>query len=213
MKKYKSYMRVGTGLWALDTGAGMTQINLSDALVAYLTELFKDYELPAKSGLLQTVKVFAQYLPQPKAVEVTVDDDNNDSDTEAITPEGYSPEDIESLFPCVIVKFDEMTDKEEGPLDQSLIKINFLVGTYDESPDCQGYRDVLNIIETMRQELLSMPGRVLAKKYRLALPAKHYLFEDPTFPVYFGVMESTWETGRPLMRNPRGGDLGWPERL
>ena len=101
--KYKSYMRVGTGLWALDTGAGMTQINLIDALVAYLTELFKDYELPAKSGLLQTVKVFAQYLPQPKEVEVAVNDDD-DSESEAITPEGYSPEDIESLFPCVIVK-------------------------------------------------------------------------------------------------------------
>ncbi len=201
MAKYKSYMNVGTGLWALDKGVGMTQLGLIDALVAYLTELFKDYELKAKSGLLQTVKVFAQYLPQPKEVEVTVDDED-----EQVTPEGYSAEDIESLFPCVIVKFDEMTDKEEGPLDQSLIKINFLVGVYDEAADCQGYRDVLNIIETMRQELLSMPARVLAKKYRLALPMKSYLFEDSTFPVYFGVMESTWETGRPLMRNPRGGD-------
>ncbi len=188
----------------------MTQINLIDALVAYLTELFKDYELTAKSGLLQTVKVFAQYLPQPKPIEVAGDDE---SETQTVTPEGYGPEDIESNFPCVIVKFDEMTDKEEGPLDQSLIKINFLVGTYDESPDCQGYRDVLNIIETVRQELLAMPARVLVKKYRLALPMKSYLFEDPTFPVYFGVIESTWETGRPLMRNPRGGDLGWPQRL
>lgn len=207
-------MNVGTGLWALDRGVGMTQLGLIDALVEYLTELFRNYELKAKSGLLQTVKVFAQYLPQPKEVEVTVDDDDeSESETQTVTPEGYSPEDIESLFPCVIVKFDEMTDREEGPLDQSLIKINFLVGTYDESSDCQGYRDVLNIIETMRQELLSMPARVLAKKYRLALPMKSYLFEDSTFPVYFGVMESTWETGRPLMRNPRGGDYGWPERL
>ena len=217
MKKYKNYMNVGTGLWSLDKGDGMTELNLLDALVEKLTDLFRNEELTGKSGLLQPVRVFAQYLPQPKPAEVTVDDDDDTESetesTETITPEGYSPEDIESLFPCVIVKLDEATDKEEGSLDQTRIKVVFLVGTYDESPDCQGYRDVLNIIETIRQELLSMPGRVLAKRYRLEMPLKNYLFDEQAWPVYFGVVESSWETGRPLMREPRGGDYLCPKRL
>ena len=175
----------------------MTSLNLLDALVSRLTELFANYELQAKSGLLQTVKVFAQYLPQPKSAEV-----NDDDDTESITePQGYSADDIESLFPCVVVKLDDMTDKEEGSLDAVRINARILVGIYDESPDCQGYRDVLNIIEVIRQDLLTMPARVLAKKYRLEMPLKSYLLDEQAFPIYFGQIESVWETGRPLMPN------------
>ena len=194
MKKYKPYMRVDTGLWALDRGMGMTALNLLDAIVLRLRELFAGYELKAKSGLLQNVKVFAQYLPQPQTVEV-----KDDEDEEQITPQGYGPEDIETLFPCVVVKIDEMTDKEEGSLDATRIGVRLLVGTYDDSPDCQGYRDVLNIIETIRQDFLTMPARVLAKRYRLEMPLNSYLFDEQAFPIYFGQIESVWETGRPLM--------------
>lgn len=187
-------MRVGSGLWALDRGEGMTALNLLDALVSRLKELFAGYELQAKSGLLQTVKVFAQYLPQPSSPEV------NDDETDSITePQGYTTDDIENNFPCVIVKVDEMTDKEEGTLDATRINVRILAGIYDESPDCQGYRDVMNIIEVVRQDLLTMPARVLAKRYRLEMPLKSYVFEDQPWPIYFGQIESTWETGRPLM--------------
>ena len=200
MRSYKPYMNVATGLWSLDKGDRMTELFLLDALVARLTELFRDYELTAKSGLLQTVKVFAQYLPQPSAVTVKPKDD-----TESTTPQGYAPSDIESNFPCVIVKLDEATDREEGTLTQTRVNVRILVGTYDESADCQGYRDVLNIIEVIRQDLLTLPGRVLDKRYRLEMQLKHYLFDDQPWPIYFGQIETVWETGRPLMpRNFEG---------
>ena len=177
----------------------MTGLNLLDALVARLTELFKNYELTAKSGLLQNVKVFAQYLPQPKEVTVNTDDDDEET---AIEPQGYGPADIEENFPCVIVKFDEATDREEGTLDASRTSIIFLVVTYDESPDRQGYRDVLNIIDTVTQELLTLPARVLDRRYRLEMPLKSYLLDEYDSPVYFGVIETIWETGRPMMPKP-----------
>ena len=194
MRTYKPYMKVGTGLWALDKGDGMTGLNLLDALVAYFQELFRDYELKAKSGLMQNVKVFAQYLPQPKAVTIKPKDDS-----ENIEPQGYTATDIESNFPCIIVKVDEETDREEGTLTQTRINVRILVGTYDESSDCQGYRDVLNIIEAIRQDLLTLPARVLDKRYRLEMPLKSYLFDDQAWPIYFGQIEAVWETGRPLM--------------
>ena len=200
MRKYKPYMRVGTGLWALDRGAGMIEINLLDALVAELTQLFKDYELPAKSGLLQTVKVFPQYLPQPSEIEV-IDDESGDESENTTTPQGYAPADIEANFPCIIVKLNELTIKEEGTLDKYRLNVNMLVGTYDESSDCQGYRDVLNIMERTRDYLLTMPNCVLAHSYQLQTPMKSYLFDDQPWPIFLGQIETLWETGRPLMPN------------
>ena len=197
---YKPYMNVSTGLWTFDKGDGMTELNLLDALVSRLTEKFTAYELTAKSGLLQTVRVFAQYLPQPSGITLKPKDDSD-----SIVPQGYTSTDIESNFPCVIVKLDEATDSEEGTLTQTRVNVRFLVGTYDESADCQGYRDVLNIIEVIRQDLLTLPGRILDQRYRMEMPLKHYLFDDQPWPIYFGQIESVWETGRPLMpRNFEG---------
>ena len=207
MKKYKPFMRVGTGLWSLDKGAGMIKIGLLDALVAFLEEVFADYQLPAKSGLMQNVRVFAQYMPQPGAVEVNEENESADSEedeaaeTNATEPLGYSATDIESNFPCVIVKFEDCTIKEEGSIDAVRINVSFLVGTYDESADCQGYRDVVNIIDKIEQEILALPARVLNQRYRLEMPLKDYLPPEQPYPIHLGVIESVWETGRPLMHN------------
>ncbi|MBQ6738478.1 MAG: hypothetical protein IJP41_08510 [Synergistaceae bacterium] len=207
MKKYKPYMRVGTGLWSLDKGRKMTELGLIDALVAFLKKIFADYQLPAKSGLLQNVQVFAQYMPQPEAVEVSTDDEDETEETDTTEPLGYTATDIESNFPCVIVKFEECTIKEEGSIDAVRINVSFLVGTYDESADCQGYRDVLNIIDKIEQEILELPARVLAQKYRLEMPLKDYLPPEQPYPIYLGVIETVWETGRPLMPNHPGCEI------
>lgn len=207
MKKYKPYMRVGTGLWSLDKGRKMTELGLIDALVAFLKKIFADYQLPAKSGLLQNVQVFAQYMPQPEAVEVSTDDEDETEETDTTEPLGYTATDIESNFPCVIVKFEECTIKEEGSIDAVRINVSFLVGTYDESADCQGYRDVLNIIDKIEQEILELPARVLAQRYRLEMPLKDYLPPEQPYPIYLGVIETVWETGRPLMPNHPGCEI------
>ena len=207
MKKYKPYMRVGTGLWSLDKGRKMTELGLIDALVAFLKKIFADYQLPAKSGLLQNVQVFAQYMPQPEAVEVNTDDEDETEETGTTEPLGYTATDIESNFPCVIVKFEECTIKEEGSIDAVRINVSFLVGTYDESADCQGYRDVLNIIDKIEQEILELPARVLNQRYRLEMPLKDYLPPEQPYPIYLGVIETVWETGRPLMPNHPGCEI------
>lgn len=219
MKKYKPYMRVGTGLWALDKGAVMIKLGLIDALVAFLKEVFAEYQLPAKSGLLQNVRVFAQYMPQPEAVEVNTDDNDEENEsadtdeneettnTNTTEPLGYSATDIESNFPCVIVKFEDCTIKEEGSIDAVRMKVSILVGTYDESADCQGYRDVVNIIDKIEQEILALPARVLKQRYRLEMPLKDYLPPEQPYPIYLGVIESVWETGRPLMPNHPGCEI------
>ena len=171
----------------------MIEINLLDTLVSELRELFNDYELPSKSGLLQNVRVFAQYMPQPSAIEANSDNEEN------TIPFGYSETDIEANFPCIVVKLDDTTIKEENTMDAVRINVRFLIGTYDDSPDCQGYRDVLNIIERTKQYLLGIPSRILQARYQLKMPMISYLFDEQAWPVYFGQIETVWETGRPLM--------------
>ena len=146
-------------------------------------------------------------MPQPEAVEVNTDDDEETAEEDTTEPLGYSATDIESNFPCVIVKFEECTIKEEGSIDAVRINVSFLIGTYDESADCQGYRDVLNIIDKIEQEILELPARVLAQRYRLEMPLKDYLPPEQPYPIYLGVIETVWETGRPLMPNHPGCEI------
>lgn len=172
----------------------MIALMLMDALVTHLQALFKDYNLPSKGGKVQTVKVFPQFLPQPKGVTLKPRGGNG-SDEQG--EQEYGPTDFESNFPCILVKLDEGRDKEENVPDATRIDIRILVGTYDASPDCQGYRDVLNILERIRQDLLT--SRYLERKYRLEMPFKWYLFEDQPWPIFFGQIETVWEAGRPQM--------------
>lgn len=175
----------------------MIALMLLDALVARLQMLFKDYSLLGKSGQVQTVKVFPQFLPQPKGVTLKPRGGNGNDDDGEDGEQEYGPADFESNFPCIIVKLDEGRDKEENAPDATRIDIRILVGVYDASPDCQGYRDVLNILERIRQDLLT--SRYLERKYRLEMPCKWYLFEDQPWPIFFGQIETVWETGRPQM--------------
>ena len=170
----------------------MTALNLLDAIVARLHSIFSDYALPTKSGSEKKIKVFAQFLPRPKGPTVKprgADEEPQDDQ--------YGPDDFEENFPCVIVKFDEGVDKEENAPDATRISVRILIGAYDPSPDEQGYRDVMNIMEKVRLELLS--DRLLNRRYRLEMPFKWYLFEDQPWPIFFGQIETAWETGRPAM--------------
>ena len=62
---------------------------------------------------------------------------------------------------------------------------------------------MLNIIEAIRQDLLSMPARILEKRYRLEMPFRSGLVDDDLYPLYFGYIDTVWESGRPMM--PRFG--------
>ena len=171
----------------------MIALNLLDALVARFQVLFSGCALPAKGGKEKSIKVFSQYLPQPKGPTVKPGGQAENEELEGV----YGPEDFEANFPCVVVKISEGTDKEENVLDATRIAARILIGVYDESPDCQGHRDVMNLLETIRRELLTT--RYLERKYKLAMPFKWYLFEDQPWPVFFGQIETAWETARPMM--------------
>lgn len=176
----------------------MTRVELINALTGGLRHLLKGYTLPSRlqgvdgiepsmQVIQQEVKVFAQYLPQPSGITFA------DKSTGL---KNYTADDYESNFPCVIVKLDDMTDTEENSREHSSVKVNILAGVYDESPECQGYIDLLNLQEHIRKWLLE--ERVLARKFLLKMPMTSHLDESETWPVYFGTMSMTYELARPV---------------
>ena len=102
----------------------MIALMLLDALVSRLQVLFKDYSLPGKSGQVQTVKVFPQFLPQPKGVTLKPRGGNgNDEEDE----QEYGPADIESNFPCIVVKLNEGYERNPNRKTKNPPNINFFV--------------------------------------------------------------------------------------
>ena len=167
----------------------MNEIDLQDSMCETLEELFSGYQLLNKGGNLQEIQIFAQYVPQPSGITI--------HSRESTGIKNYSESDYESNFPCIVVILNECEDKEERRVDSSLVKMTLLFCVYDDSPECQGYRDLLNMQERVRNYLLV--NRVIAQKFRLEMPVRTRLINCETWPVYFGEMDLIFQAGRPSM--------------
>lgn len=165
----------------------MTELDLIDALYDTLSEIFTGYSLLNKSGVLQQVKIFRQYIPEPAGIT---------ANSKGL--ENYADSDYEANFPSIIIKLGEIVDKEENRLDQSRINVKILAGVYDATPESTGYRDLLNMIEKIREFFLI--NRIINKKFWLDMPLKSRLIEADTWPVYFAEMDLVFDIGRPLMQ-------------
>ena len=166
----------------------LTRTELLDELAGALRTEFEGYTLPNKDGEMQQVKVFTQYLPQPQGITYL---DKGRKDLA-----GYEAVDYESNFPCLIVRLEDMSDREEGGLNQSLVKVKVVAGVYDESTESQGYRYILAMQDKARMLLLDK--RVIGRKYLLDMPMTSRLLDSESWPVWYGEQEMTYHTGRPL---------------
>ena len=157
-----------------------------DAVCGELREIFRDYRLLNKSGVIQEVRVFPQYIPQPAGITF--------ADQEQSGLEHYGESDYEANFPGIVVKLGDMTDNEEGRIDHSRAGLRLLFGVYDDTAESGGWRDVLAMMEKVRQKWLS--ERLIARKFFVRMPLTARLLEADTYPVYFGEMLAELETGR-----------------
>ena len=174
----------------------LTASDMIDAVKSNLDEIFRGYMLPNKAGILQEVKIFTQYMPQPSGITVASEKTSG--------TKGYSSDDFNMNFPGVIIKLGEMTDSEERRLDLTKAGLRLLFGvceweaeTGDREADSriknECWRDVLLMMERVRQSWLK--DRIIGRLFKVLLPIVMNLLEDDTYPLYFGELKTellTW---------------------
>lgn len=147
----------------------MTIYELQDDLVEELASVFRNITGKRPDGTVKAPTGYAQSLP-------IVQDDEEDED---------------SRFPYFIVRMTE----GEGGQDQSAVRetatTHILLGVYENNPDNQGHRTILNMIQRFRERFEKNP--LLKDKYRMRPEIKWALQDEDTYPYYFGGIEVTWE--------------------
>lgn len=142
---------------------------LQDAMVADLSELFKDRRYKAPDGRDVSLSVFAQNLPKRQS------------------------EDDDDPFPYIIVRID--SGNIETQTDPHKVAVILLIGNYDDSPENQGHRAVLEIMELIQQHYEEMP--LLAEKFIFTDPFNWALQDEESYPYYFGAANLTFKLPAP----------------
>lgn len=138
---------------------------LQDALVNEIKVLFVGFETSNARGEPATLNVYPQRLPDKQ-----VEDDSEH-------------------FPYIIVRV--MEGETAGEDEAATCKIGLIIGVYDESPDQQGHRTVLNILRRIETHLFAK--RFIDRKYKIIYPYDWALHEEDVAPFYFGGAETTWQ--------------------
>ncbi|AKL95013.1 hypothetical protein CACET_c15640 [Clostridium aceticum] len=97
-------------------------------------------------------------------------------------------EDDEQHYPYIIARVLDGDDSEEN--QPASCKIMLIIGLYDEDDRYQGYKDVMNVIEKIRQFLLKK--RMVAGQFILEYPLQWAVNEEDVYPFYFGGIETNW---------------------
>ncbi|UNY40546.1 hypothetical protein KLER11_gp14 [Pararheinheimera phage vB_PsoM_KLER1-1] len=89
------------------------------------------------------------------------------------------------VLPFVVVRpSNGSDDPPEGNAYQSTVEAMLLIAVHTQ--DDVGYRDVLNIIEKIRQRVLTNP--IFGKRFLVARPVTWEISEDESWPNWYGVM-------------------------
>ncbi|MDP5277145.1 hypothetical protein [Chengkuizengella axinellae] len=147
----------------------MTPALLIQSLCKFLEGVVENYTLESNIKTLKTPQIVDGFLPPKK---------------------GNQPE---AEFPYIIVRLVEGEDEKE----ESTTTIKMLFGTYSE--DVQGFHDVLNLMEKVRQALLKK--RTIDNKFRMELPYKWEVPEEQPHPEWFGMSISKWIIPKVLEEN------------
>lgn len=127
--------------------------------------LFSEWKFKDEGGEFQKFSVFEQALPVSQG------------------------EDDPEPFPYIVVRVED--GGTTSPAKPETARVIFTIGICDESLDNQGHKDVLNVIDRIRQRF---EGNQLLKKKYMRLQSEEYpihwaMPDDDTYPFFFGALE------------------------
>lgn len=147
---------------------GNTPVDLQNAIILELNNLFKDDMFFSIDGDKTELKVYPQDLPLPES---------DDDDTSIVS------------VPYAIVKISQGEVFElEAPAETDIV---IVLCVYDDEIHKQAYRDVMHIINKVLQRFLTNP---YFGNFRFKAPFKWALQDDKSYPYFFGGIEMTFES-------------------
>ncbi|WP_325534398.1 hypothetical protein [Sporomusa sp.] len=151
-----------------------TPLILVDELCKLITDATAELVLEKKAG-----------EPRPPSVVPGFLDDDEPRP-------GKPPDDeFEKAVPFVLVRFLNGEDNQQA----GTATVRLIATTY--SKHGQGWRDPLEVLERIRQAILT--HRPLAQQFDLQLPIKWEMPEEQPWPYWIAWMTTTWAIGRPIL--------------
>lgn len=83
----------------------------------------------------------------------------------------------------------QLADGEDSNSD-STAKVHLVVGTYDDGTDQQGYLDVLNILEDIKQAILR--AGIVDQRYEIEGKMKYIIYDNDAWPHWLGMLTTNW---------------------
>lgn len=146
----------------------MTPTLLQNCLVEEIKILFDGFLLKNSEEELVPINVYLQYLPTKKREE--------DAD----------------FFPYIVVRVED--GEEEIAEDSAQCRVVIITGICDWDENYQGYRDVMNILEKMRQHFLKK--RIIDNRFEIQGKLKWAINQEEAYPYFFGGLDTTWSIGK-----------------
>ncbi len=91
-------------------------------------------------------------------------------------------------MPYITVQIQGGRQEEETEPGQCTVLFN--IGIYDNDPQNQGHINVLNIIETIYQDLFQK--RTLDGKYFITTPFEYAVNDEDKYPFFVGAIDTKW---------------------
>jgi hypothetical protein len=145
----------------------MTPTKLQDSLVDDFKQQLAGFLLKNSKGDRVNLNIYPQNLPAIKG--------QKDSE----------------YFPYVVIRVMEGESKDDQGEEENTCKIAFIAGVYDEDDNYQGYKDVMNVTEKIKQRLKTK--KFYDNQFELTLPLKWLIHDEDTYPYYFGGIETNWK--------------------